>query len=135
MRRPLRLSPPALSLRKRIPPCQRACAIRRRTSRASMEMAPSRCPLCRSMCYGSSGNSPELPQFNLPFAYRLQGPLNVPALERSLAEVVRRHDSLRTAFALAGRAACCSHYPSRRYQFIPRRRRSCSQGASGAGRS
>ncbi len=27
---------------------------------------------------------PGLPQFNLPFAYRLQGPLNVPALERSL---------------------------------------------------
>ena len=42
---------------------------------------------------------PGLPQFNLPFAYRLQGPLNVPALERSLAEVVRRHDSLRTGFA------------------------------------
>jgi len=42
---------------------------------------------------------PGLPQFNLPFAYRLQGPLNVPALQRSLAEVVRRHDSLRTGFA------------------------------------
>jgi hypothetical protein len=42
---------------------------------------------------------PGLPQFNLPFAYRLLGPLNVPALERSLAEVVRRHDSLRTRFA------------------------------------
>jgi amino acid adenylation domain-containing protein len=42
---------------------------------------------------------PGLPQFNLPFAYRLQGALNVPALERSLAEVVGRHDSLRTRFA------------------------------------
>jgi acyl-CoA synthetase (AMP-forming)/AMP-acid ligase II/acyl carrier protein/NRPS condensation-like uncharacterized protein len=42
---------------------------------------------------------PGLPQFNLPFAYRLQGPLNVPAFERSLAEVVHRHDSLRTVFA------------------------------------
>ena len=41
---------------------------------------------------------PGLPQFNLPFAYRLQGPLNIPALEQSLAEVVRRHDSLRTGF-------------------------------------
>lgn len=41
---------------------------------------------------------PGLPQFNLPFAYRLQGPLNVPALERSLADVVRRHASLRTVF-------------------------------------
>ena len=45
---------------------------------------------------------PGLPQFNLPFAYRLQGPLNVPALKRSLAEVVRRHDSLRMGFAGAG---------------------------------
>src|SRR3984893_17988056 len=41
---------------------------------------------------------PGLPQFNLPFAYRLQGPLNVPALKRSLAQVVRRHDSLRMEF-------------------------------------
>ena len=42
---------------------------------------------------------PGLPQFNLPFAYRLQGPLNLRALERSLAEIMRRHDSLRTGFA------------------------------------
>jgi amino acid adenylation domain-containing protein len=42
---------------------------------------------------------PGLPQFNLPFAYRLQGPLNIGALERSLAEVVRRHEALRTRFA------------------------------------
>jgi amino acid adenylation domain-containing protein len=42
---------------------------------------------------------PGLPQFNIPFAYRLQGSLNVLALERSLVEVVRRHDSLRTVFA------------------------------------
>jgi amino acid adenylation domain-containing protein len=41
---------------------------------------------------------PGLPQFNLPFAYRLSGPLNVPALRQSLAEVVRRHESLRTRF-------------------------------------
>ena len=42
---------------------------------------------------------PGLPQFNLPFAYRLKGPLNVTALGRSLAAVVRRHDSLRTGFS------------------------------------
>jgi amino acid adenylation domain-containing protein len=41
---------------------------------------------------------PDLPQFNLRVAYRLQGRLNVSALEQSLAAVVRRHDSLRTAF-------------------------------------
>src|SRR5262245_42196919 len=42
---------------------------------------------------------PGLPQFNRLLAYRLQGPLNVPALERSLAEVIRRHEALRTRFA------------------------------------
>jgi acyl-CoA synthetase (AMP-forming)/AMP-acid ligase II/acyl carrier protein len=41
---------------------------------------------------------PQLAQFNLPYGYRLQGPLNVTALERALAEVVRRHRSLRTGF-------------------------------------
>jgi amino acid adenylation domain-containing protein len=41
---------------------------------------------------------PGLPQFNLPFALRLQGPLNVGALEQSLVEVVRRHESLRSGF-------------------------------------
>jgi amino acid adenylation domain-containing protein len=41
---------------------------------------------------------PGTPQFNLPLAYRLQGPLNVLTLEQSLLEVVRRHASLRTRF-------------------------------------
>jgi acyl-CoA synthetase (AMP-forming)/AMP-acid ligase II/acyl carrier protein len=45
---------------------------------------------------------PGLPQFNLPFAYRLRGPLNVVALERSLSEVARRHASLRTGFSWLG---------------------------------
>jgi amino acid adenylation domain-containing protein len=42
---------------------------------------------------------PGLPQFNLWFAFRLQGPLDVGAFRRSLAEIVRRHDALRTSFA------------------------------------
>ena len=42
---------------------------------------------------------PGLPQFNLSFAFRLQGPLDVSAFRRGLAEIVRRHDSLRTSFA------------------------------------
>ena len=41
---------------------------------------------------------PRLPQFNLPIAHRLQGPLNVRALKRSLAEVARWHHALRTRF-------------------------------------
>jgi amino acid adenylation domain-containing protein len=42
---------------------------------------------------------PGLPQFNLSFAFRLQGPLNLSAFKRSLAEIVQRHDALRTSFA------------------------------------
>jgi amino acid adenylation domain-containing protein len=36
--------------------------------------------------------------YNLPFALRLRGALDVGALERSLGEIVRRHDALRTVF-------------------------------------
>ena len=37
--------------------------------------------------------------FNLPYAYRLSGPLKVSALVRTIQEIVRRHASLRTVFA------------------------------------
>src|SRR6185436_4193377 len=36
--------------------------------------------------------------YNMPFAVRLEGELDVAALERSLGEVVRRHEALRTRF-------------------------------------
>jgi amino acid adenylation domain-containing protein len=38
------------------------------------------------------------PAYNLPVALRLRGRLDVAALERSVAEVARRHESLRTVF-------------------------------------
>jgi amino acid adenylation domain-containing protein/non-ribosomal peptide synthase protein (TIGR01720 family) len=41
---------------------------------------------------------PGLPTYNLPGALRLAGPLAVDALLRSLGEVVRRHEVLRTRF-------------------------------------
>ncbi|UWU70529.1 non-ribosomal peptide synthetase [Bradyrhizobium sp. NC92] len=47
-------------------------------------------------------NLPGLPQFNLPFAFRLQGPLDSAALAKAIDDVVRRHESLRTAFAWRG---------------------------------
>src|SRR5258707_11285016 len=37
--------------------------------------------------------------YNVPHAARLQGPLDAAVLERALAEVVARHESLRTTFA------------------------------------
>jgi len=42
------------------------------------------------------------PVYNNTSAVRLQGKLNVEALERTLSEIVRRHDSLRTTFAMDG---------------------------------
>ncbi len=40
--------------------------------------------------------------YNLPVAVRLEGLLNAAALAASLAEIVRRHEALRTVFAAAG---------------------------------
>ncbi|HET7462054.1 MAG TPA: amino acid adenylation domain-containing protein, partial [Longimicrobium sp.] len=37
-------------------------------------------------------------QYNMPSAVRLRGAVDVDALERSLGEIVRRHESLRTVF-------------------------------------
>jgi amino acid adenylation domain-containing protein len=39
--------------------------------------------------------------YNLPSAVRLGGALDVPAMERALGEIVRRHEALRTVFAEA----------------------------------
>jgi FkbM family methyltransferase len=41
---------------------------------------------------------PENPFYNCPITLRLVGPLNVAALERTLKEIVRRHEVLRTSF-------------------------------------
>ncbi len=38
--------------------------------------------------------------YNIPLALRLQGPLDVAALGRSLQEIVRRHEALRTTFPM-----------------------------------
>ncbi|MDI1433382.1 non-ribosomal peptide synthetase [Polyangium sorediatum] len=40
--------------------------------------------------------------YNMPSAIRLRGALDVEALSRSLSEIVRRHESLRTTFAVQG---------------------------------
>ncbi len=43
---------------------------------------------------------PTSPAYNLPATLRLRGELDAAALARSLAELVRRHEALRTTFAL-----------------------------------
>jgi len=40
--------------------------------------------------------------YNLPAAFRIRGPLNLPVLQRSLEEIALRHESLRTVIAEAG---------------------------------
>lgn len=48
---------------------------------------------------------PGIPVYNIPLAYRLTGLLNVTALAQSLVEIVRRHETLRTTFAIASSGA------------------------------
>ncbi|HEX5223219.1 MAG TPA: amino acid adenylation domain-containing protein, partial [Verrucomicrobiae bacterium] len=45
---------------------------------------------------------PESSAYHVPVALRLKGVLNVPALEHGLAELVRRHEALRTEFRMEG---------------------------------
>ena len=42
---------------------------------------------------------PNNPFYNIPGGVRLSGELNVAALERTLSEIVRRHEVLRTSFS------------------------------------
>jgi hypothetical protein len=46
------------------------------------------------------GLNPESAFYNMPTAIRLRGELNVSALERSLNELLRRHEALRTSFSV-----------------------------------
>ena len=48
---------------------------------------------------------PGTSQYNVPYALRLTGPLDRPALRRALAQVTERHQVLRTTFPQSGTAA------------------------------
>ncbi|MBO4206241.1 non-ribosomal peptide synthetase [Micromonospora echinofusca] len=50
--------------------------------------------------------SPGNPFYNNPVAFDIVGALDVPALERALTEVVRRHEALRTVFAAVDGEPC-----------------------------
>lgn len=44
---------------------------------------------------------PGSPVYNIPVAARLRGPLDLRAMERSVNEIIRRHEVLRTRFAIS----------------------------------
>src|SRR5271168_5139326 len=44
--------------------------------------------------------APDLPLYNEPFTIHRKGPLDALALERSLNEIIRRHEAWRTTFAI-----------------------------------
>src|SRR6185295_4936580 len=46
--------------------------------------------------------APDTPAYNIPRVITFRGPLEAEVLERSLNEIISRHESLRTTFATQG---------------------------------
>jgi len=42
--------------------------------------------------------NPESPAYNIPHAYDIEGDLNIPVLQKSINEIIRRHETFRTNF-------------------------------------
>ncbi len=65
---------------------------------------PEACPLsfAQERMWFLAELEPQSPAYNVPVAVRLRGSLDAAALERSVTEVVRRHESLRVTFTAAG---------------------------------
>lgn len=52
--------------------------------------------------------------YNIPLSMRLEGPLNIPALQAAFNDIVKRHEILRTTFALEQNEPCQVVHP-----FVP----------------
>src|SRR5205085_4101557 len=62
--------------------------------------------------------SPHSPLYNIPAAVRLTGQLDLRSLERTLTEIVRRHEVLRTVFAAIGGQAAQVIRPAEPVRFL-----------------
>jgi amino acid adenylation domain-containing protein/non-ribosomal peptide synthase protein (TIGR01720 family) len=70
---------------------------------------------------------PNSTAYNIPYAIQLEGRLSVETLERSIAEVIRRHESLRTTFSMHGNQPVqvittkgCAHLPLIHLEILPK---------------
>jgi amino acid adenylation domain-containing protein len=66
--------------------------------RASRRTGPAPLSFAQERLWFLHQMEPESPFYNIPFAVRLAGELSVDALRGALAEIVRRHEALRTTF-------------------------------------
>ena len=94
------LSPEKLALLKRHLQKQGANGARLQLFRRPRDGNTFPLSLARSGCGSSTSSNPGTPMYHIHAAYRFPGPLNVTVLEQSLNEIVRRHESLRTTFAV-----------------------------------
>jgi amino acid adenylation domain-containing protein len=85
-------APTVAELARRVEECAGCEAL----TRAQRESAPLSFPQRR--LWFLEQIEPGTAVYNVPLLWRLSGPLDVPALQRSLAEIFRRHEILRTAF-------------------------------------
>ena len=82
--------------------------LRQRAQAASVvEVIPRRAPgavipltLAQQQVWLHAQLAPDLPLYNEPFTIHRKGPLDANALERSLNEIIRRHEAWRTTFAI-----------------------------------
>src|SRR5215213_889540 len=95
------LSPAKLELlRQRLKEKETAAAQEQVISRRSDSQASVPLSFAQQRLWFLDGLNPESAFYNVPTAIRLRGELNVSALERSLNELLRRHESLRTSFSM-----------------------------------
>ena len=60
----------------------------------------------------------ELTAYNMPYVWKMRGPLDVEALRRALEEIMRRHEPLRTTFAILDHAPVQVIQPSERFELL-----------------
>src|SRR5262249_17306950 len=64
------------------------------------ESAPASLSFAQQRIWFLDQLEPENSLYNIHTGVELLGPLNVPVLQRSIAEILRRHEALRTTFAV-----------------------------------